>query len=173
VGGVVDSLKKKITKNGGIMMFATIQDTSGSMELIIFPRAYETTQSVWQEGQIVLVQGKTPKEAGDNKIFVEKAALMNHENALQITNQLSFGLSVKDYAPQMQEKSVVINLNKVELKAHTESLKKLFTANPGDYQVYIKVGASTIRAQSMIDWNSEILQQLEKVVGEGKVEVYE
>lgn len=173
VGGVVDSLKKKITKNGGVMMFATLQDTSGGMELIIFPRAYETTAAVWQEGNIVCVSGKTPKEAGDNKIFVEKAQILNKENASQIVNQLSFGTSVKDYAPQMQEKAVVINLTKVELKAHTEVLKKLFSNNTGDYQVYIKVGNSTIRAQSMIDYNSEILEKLEEVVGEGKIEVYE
>ena len=30
--------KKKITKKGSIMMFATIQDTSGTMELLIFPK---------------------------------------------------------------------------------------------------------------------------------------
>src|SRR3989339_626955 len=34
VGGVVDSLKKKITKKGGVMLVVTIQDTTGSIELM-------------------------------------------------------------------------------------------------------------------------------------------
>lgn len=173
IGGVVDSLQKKISKKGGIMMFATLQDITGSVELLVFPRAYEATQAVWQEGNILCVVGKTPKEDGDNKIFVEKASIVNQDNAAQIAHQLSFGLSVKDYAPQTQDKSVVIKLTQKELKSYSEQLKNLFFEYPGEYQIFIEVGSSTIKAQSTIDWNSEVLDKLEAIVGEGRVKIYE
>ncbi|MFZ2978075.1 MAG: DNA polymerase III subunit alpha [Candidatus Magasanikiibacteriota bacterium] len=173
IGGVVDKLKKKLTKKGSIMMFATLEDMTGSMELLVFPKTYEATQSVWKEGNILCVVGKTPKEDGDNKIFVEKASILTKENALQVANQLSYGMSVKDYAPQMQEKSVVLNLTKAELQDHTEELKQIFEKYPGEYQIYIKVGTNVIRAQARIDWNSASMGDLESIVGEGKIEVFE
>ncbi|MFA4830878.1 MAG: DNA polymerase III subunit alpha [Patescibacteria group bacterium] len=174
VGGIVDSLKKKITKRGEIMMFATIADMTGSIELLVFPKTYEKTQSIWQEGNIICVVGRTPKEDGDNKIFVEKASVITKENAVQVCRGLSFGTSVKDYAPQLQEnKAVQISLNKSEMKQAAGALKKLFDDYPGEYQVYVVVGNKKIKAQSMIDWNSEVLDKLEEIVGEGKVEVYE
>jgi DNA polymerase-3 subunit alpha len=174
IGGVIDGLEKKISKKGGIMMFATLEDTTGKAELLVFPRAYEQTQAVWQEGNLVCVVGRTGKEDGDNKIFVEKAASLTKQNALQVCNQLSYGLSVKDYAPQMQENnSLVLNLTKEELKKYSPALKEVFLEYPGDYQVYIKVGEKTIRAQSLVDWNSAVLEKLENIVGEGKVEVFE
>ena len=173
IGGVVDKLQKKITKKGSVMMFATIEDMTGSMELLVFPKTYEKTQNVWVEGNIVCVVGKTSKEPGDNKVFVEKASILTKETAGQVANQLSYGTSVKDYAPQMQEKSVVINLTKQELQDKTEDLKKVFINNPGTYQVYIKVANSTIRAQAKIDWHSGVLDELEALAGDGKVEVFE
>jgi DNA polymerase-3 subunit alpha len=173
VGGIVSDLKKKITKRGEIMMFATIADVTGSVELLVFPKTYEKTQSVWQEGNIVCVVGKTPKEPGDNKIFVEKVSVLTKENAVQVCHGLSIGMSVKDYAPQMQEKAIQINLTKAEMKQSAGELKKLFIEHPGDYQVYVVVGTNKIKAQSRIDWNSAVLDELERIVGEGKVEVFE
>ncbi len=173
VGGVVDKLKKKITKKGKIMMFATIQDITGSMELMVFPKTFEKTQDVWKEGEILCVVGRTPKEQGDNKIFVEKASILTRENANQVANSLSYGTSVKDYAPQTQSKCVILNLDKEELVQKSEELKKVFASYPGEYQVYVKVGKNTIRTQAVIEWNSKVLEELEQVVGDGKVEVFE
>src|SRR3989339_70533 len=172
-GGVVDQLKKKITKKGGIMMFGNLEDTTGHIELMIFPEAYEKTQPVWQENNILCIMGKTPREEGDNKIFVEKAVILTKENVMQICEQMSAnGLSNQ---PDLQEKdkTVILNLSKEELKDKADALKKIFSAHPGKYLVYVKVGASTIRTQAMIDWNSEVSDELKREVGEGRVEVGE
>jgi len=174
IGGVVDSLKKKISKKGGMMMFATLEDTTGRTEMLVFPKAYERTQAVWQEGNILCVVGKTGKEDGDNKIFVEKAAILTKENATSLGNQLSYGLSVRDYAPQLQEtSSVIINLTKEELKTYGEALKKILQDYPGDYLLYIKVGDKYIKAQSLIDWNTEIETKLTELIGKNKIEIKE
>ncbi|MBU0596953.1 DNA polymerase III subunit alpha [Patescibacteria group bacterium] len=174
IGGIVADLKKKITKKGKIMMFVTIQDMTGSMELLVFPKTYEQTQLVWEEGNIVCVVGKTPKEDGDNKIFVEKASVITKENAGQVCGGLSYGTSVKDYAPQMQdEKAIQISLDKSEMGAVAEELKKIFVKYPGEYYVYVLVGSKKIKAQSNIDWNSAVLEELEGLIGEGKVEVFD
>ena len=43
VGGMIDSTKKKITRSGKAMMFAKLLDTTSSLELLVFPKTYETT----------------------------------------------------------------------------------------------------------------------------------
>ncbi|OGH71101.1 MAG: hypothetical protein A3C90_00590 [Candidatus Magasanikbacteria bacterium RIFCSPHIGHO2_02_FULL_51_14] len=174
VGGIAGGLKKKITKRGEVMLFATIEDVTGSVELLVFPKTYEKTTALWRDGNVLLVVGRTPKEDGDNKVFVERASELNKQNAEQIARELSFGMSVRDYAPQMQEeKTVQISLSKQEMKQSAGALKHLFSEYPGEYQVYVRVGENKIKAQSRIDWNSEVLEKLEAVVGEGKVEVFE
>jgi hypothetical protein len=39
--------------------------------------------------------------------------------------------------------------------------------------IFVKVGASTIRTQAMIEWNADVALELEQIVGGGRVEVVE
>ncbi|MFH1405168.1 MAG: DNA polymerase III subunit alpha [Patescibacteria group bacterium] len=170
VGGVVEALKKKITKKGDIMMFVTIQDVTGLMELLVFPKTYQKTQEMWKEGNLVCVVGRTPKEAGENKVFVENTYILTKENSESIAKQVSMGLQVFDKKQSNEsEKSVTISLSQEELKKNAQDLKKLLAQFPGDYQVYINIDGSVIKAQSKIVWSESIKAKIEEVVGEGKV----
>ena len=154
-------------------MFGNLEDTTGHIELMIFPEAYEKTQPVWQENNILCIMGKTPREEGDNKIFVEKAVILTKENVVQICEQMSANGMASQPDIQEKDKAVILNLSKEELKDKADVLKIIFTKYPGKYLVYVKVGASTIRTQALIDWNSDVLGELEEVVGSGRVEVGE
>ncbi|MBD3311608.1 MAG: DNA polymerase III subunit alpha [Candidatus Magasanikbacteria bacterium] len=171
IGGVIAKATKKITKKGSIMMFATLEDVTGSFELLIFPKTYETTKDIWVEKNIVCVVGKTPKEQGDNKVFVEKAFVLTKDNAETLARQLSLGNHESSRSEQKKEKSVVINLSKDELKKNMDELKRIMESSAGDYQVFINVEGNIIRTKSLIDWNDEILGKIDEVVGKGRVEV--
>ena len=41
LGGIISTVKKKVTKNNALMAFGTIEDLYGSAELLIFPKIYE------------------------------------------------------------------------------------------------------------------------------------
>jgi len=172
IGGVIDSVEKKITKKGQIMLFVSIQDTNGQMELLVFPKTYETTKELWQEGEVVCVVGKTPKEDGDNKIFVEKVFTLTKDNAEQVCGQFLHNQSVLDNTEQATEKSVILSLSKKELREKTEDLKKIFAKYPGDYQIFIKVEDKTIKTQAMVDWDKNIQLDIEALVGVGGLEVF-
>ncbi len=174
-GGVVATLKKMITKKGSIMMFVSIEDTTGMMELLVFPKTYETTKDVWKEGNIVCVVGKTPKEDGENKIFVEKAYVLTRQNVREVSQYLSLasGGSVS-YAPE-PEKSVVpqiiIATDKESLKTHAETIKKILGNNPGSHQVLIHVAGGNIKTPFLAEPSEEMLEQLRGIFGEGAVSV--
>ncbi|PLX26141.1 DNA polymerase III subunit alpha [Candidatus Parcubacteria bacterium] len=172
VGGVIDAAKKKITKKGSVMMFATIQDMTGRIEMLVFPKAYEVSKEVWEAGNVVCVVGKTPREDGDNKIFVEKAYVLTKENIEQISGYLSFNTSgVEKKKKEENSKYITIGLTQDEVKEYTNDLKVLLEEYPGNYDVYVRVGMNTIRAQSQVDWNEELKDRLESLIGPGKVEV--
>ncbi|HBC73079.1 MAG: polymerase III, alpha subunit protein [Candidatus Amesbacteria bacterium GW2011_GWB1_47_19] len=59
IGGIIESCRNVITKSGNLpMCFARITDLSKSVEVVVFPKVYAATSSVWQPDNLVLVSGK-------------------------------------------------------------------------------------------------------------------
>ncbi|HBB38443.1 MAG: polymerase III, alpha subunit protein [Candidatus Magasanikbacteria bacterium GW2011_GWD2_43_18] len=157
-GGVIDAAQKKITKKGGVMMFVTIQDNTGSMEYLVFPKTFEKTKDMWVVGNVVVVVGKTPREEGDNKIFVENVYLLTPENAASVAGQVSLGTHVERAAKKEAEKYVTIPVSKEQLKNSAGALKELFAAHPGDARVYFEVEGQSVRTETFVH-EGEALEQ--------------
>lgn len=171
VGGVVDSILKKLTKKGDQMLFATIADQSGSVEILVFPRTYEQTKDIWQVGNIVCAVGKTPKEDGDNKVFVEKAFLLTKENAAGFAEQLRIATPNRGSDEVKVGPVVVLRLSPEEIKGRATELKELFARFPGDFTVVIQVGNNVIKSGSRVAWGIELENELKGMFGEGRVNV--
>jgi len=58
IGGIVTGVRTVITKAKAAMAIATLEDLQGSVEVVVFPRLYETTAPTWREGEILLVAGR-------------------------------------------------------------------------------------------------------------------
>ena len=58
VAGIVTGFRTVITKTKSTMGVATIEDLQGTIEIVVFPRLYETTVGTWTEGSILLVAGR-------------------------------------------------------------------------------------------------------------------
>ena len=149
--GVIDKAYKKITKKGSVMMFATILDKSGSMEYLVFPKTYEKTKDIWEEGHVVVVVGKTPREEGDNKVFVENVYLLTSENAATVAGQVSLGSQVERAAKKEAEQYITIPISKEQLKNSAGALKTLFAAHPGDVRVYFDVEGQSVKTETLVD----------------------
>ena len=72
IGGIISRVKKIITKNGKLMMFANLEDMTGKIELVVFPRVLEECNGSLEENKVVLVSGKM-----DNKNNVLKIICNN------------------------------------------------------------------------------------------------
>ena len=73
VGGVISALRKAYTKDQKTMYFATIEDTTGRIEAVVFPRIAEQTEFLWVAEHMVMVTGKISLKDGSPKIMVERA----------------------------------------------------------------------------------------------------
>jgi DNA polymerase III subunit alpha len=78
--GVITLIKKIITRSNKPMLFVKIEDAVASTELLVFPGLYETTTDLWQDGKVVLVQGKISDKDQEVKLLVDKAAILSLDN---------------------------------------------------------------------------------------------
>lgn len=58
VAGIVGKCQKIVTKRGDTMMFVTIEDLGGSMEVIVFPKVLEDTKKLWERDKLLIISGK-------------------------------------------------------------------------------------------------------------------
>jgi DNA polymerase III subunit alpha len=58
VGGMLTAVRTLFTKKREAMASATLEDLTGTLELVAFPRVYEKTRDLWIVDALVLVQGK-------------------------------------------------------------------------------------------------------------------
>jgi DNA polymerase-3 subunit alpha len=74
VGGIVTDCKKIRTKSGSQMMFATLDDVEGQVELLVFKADQAESASVIAPDAIVVVRGRLDhKDRGETKLVVQEA----------------------------------------------------------------------------------------------------
>jgi len=82
VGGIITSVRIVTTKkNNSEMAFATIEDGTGKVDLVIFPKIFAETKNYWEVEKIVVVEGKPDTKEGESPtIIVDRASLIQKEN---------------------------------------------------------------------------------------------
>ncbi|HEX3608768.1 MAG TPA: DNA polymerase III subunit alpha [Solirubrobacterales bacterium] len=74
VGGIVTDCKKIRTKSGSQMMFATLDDVEGQVELLVFKADQAESAGVIAPDAIVIVRGRLDhKDRGETKLVVQEA----------------------------------------------------------------------------------------------------
>ena len=74
VGGIVVECKKIRTKSGSQMMFATLDDVEGQVEMLVFKADQAESAAVIAPDAIVLVRGRLDhKDRGETKLVVQEA----------------------------------------------------------------------------------------------------
>jgi len=81
---VVTSARKHITKNKQLMMFAQVEDLTGSVEVTVFPRTYETTANLWNTDEILLVLARVEQRDEDPKLLCEHAVRFDDAGIAEI-----------------------------------------------------------------------------------------
>ena len=73
MGGILTEAKGKATKKGAFMGFITLEDLTGQIEGLVFPKVYEKDQGLLAADDLVVLAGKLSiREDEDTKILVDK-----------------------------------------------------------------------------------------------------
>jgi DNA polymerase III subunit alpha len=90
VGGIVSALKQVTTKRGEPMVFVTLDDPTGSAEVVVFNSTYATARELLEADRILVVKGRVDhKQAGETKLVASEvsafeSALVRREVRLRI-----------------------------------------------------------------------------------------
>ncbi len=116
------------TKSGGLMAFVTVEDLSGIMEILVFPKVLEEFSEFIRDNAIIVVEGTfSYKEDEDSKILADKISDINMHSTnklAQNTKTSKHGLWLKVATRKSDE---------------FEQVCKLLTIFDGDTPVYFYV----------------------------------
>ena len=71
LGGIVTGMRTVITKTRSTMAVVTLEDLQGTLEVVVFPRTYETTVGMWREGAILLVAGRVDHRGEEASLLAD------------------------------------------------------------------------------------------------------
>jgi DNA polymerase III subunit alpha len=72
VAGMVESMHTMLTRDGQTSLSAVLEDLDGRIEVMAWSRVYAQTKELWQEGNILLVEGKVRERADQMQIVCER-----------------------------------------------------------------------------------------------------
>ncbi|MBR6029335.1 MAG: DNA polymerase III subunit alpha [Clostridia bacterium] len=72
IGGILTEVKGKATKKGAFMGFMTLEDLTGQIECLVFPKVFERYQGLYQADDVVVMAGKLSiREEESPKLLVD------------------------------------------------------------------------------------------------------
>ncbi|MHB8192813.1 MAG: DNA polymerase III subunit alpha [Bellilinea sp.] len=72
VAGLVTRFRSHQTKKGDMMGFVTLEDIQGSIELLLFPRAWSQFSGMVVMDRVLMTEGRLDNENGDPKVLVDR-----------------------------------------------------------------------------------------------------
>ncbi len=91
VAGMVSSLRTLTTKKGDPMAFGQLEDMSGSVEVVFFPRTWAQYKEIVAVDEVLLIAGKVQIEELRAKIIVDKV-----QKSIEIVTAAGEGESVSE-----------------------------------------------------------------------------
>jgi DNA polymerase-3 subunit alpha len=143
VGGIITEAKRIRTRNGDPMMFATLDDLAGAVEMIVFGKAISEHEAALTVDQVVLVRGRVDhKEAGNTSLVVQSV-----ESFSPSQDEIERARSRADVAA----KTATALANPVRLRIDAsclpasaiEDCRQLIEENPGSAEVLLEINTST------------------------------
>ncbi|MEX2107766.1 MAG: OB-fold nucleic acid binding domain-containing protein, partial [Solirubrobacterales bacterium] len=134
VGGIVAECKKIRTKSGNQMMFATLDDIEGQVEMLVFKADEAESASVIAPDAVVLVRGRVDhKERGETKLVVQEAERFEPDGA-------EMARATAAATAPVEPLRLTIDTAKLEDPDNfLEELKALFAHHKGDAAVHLAI----------------------------------
>jgi DNA polymerase-3 subunit alpha len=154
VGGLVATLKQLTTKKGEPMVFATLEDVTGSCEIVAFNSAYAHARDLLVQDRVLIVKGRVDhKQAGETKLV-----------ALEITGF--------EAVPERREVRLKVDA-RIAPAGLIKELADIVDRYPGDAPVYIEavtsVGPKLLELGTKVQPIADFFAEAKTLLGEAAV----
>lgn len=165
--GIINSIKKKYTKNNKIMAFVNIEDLYGSLETIVFENAYQQAGNTLMEENIVLVEGRLSIREEEQNVTIIA-------NKIVPLGTFPNETSVPFVSNNQNAKRKILNINITNLteeqKDKLRGALKFFTGDRNNTPVQIINGENKMPAGGIFV-NGTTIEEIEEIVGKENVEI--
>ena len=113
LGGLIESINTRITRKGENMAILSVEDLYGSMEVIVFPQAYEKYRSLLEVNNAVIIKGRAQVSDDESKLiasdiysmesFVQKGNAESKELWVLFKNQAEYTKNKGDFETVLGE----------------------------------------------------------------------
>jgi len=94
VGGIVSGLKQVTTKRGDLMVFVTLDDPTGTAEVVVFNSTYATARELLEPDRILVVKGRVDhKQAGETKLVALEVSAFE---AVQVRREVRLRIDARE-----------------------------------------------------------------------------
>ena len=182
MGGILTEVKGKATKKGAYMGFITLEDLTGSIEGLIFPKVFERIQGTIAEDDVVVVTGKISiREEESPKILVDAITPLEQWKPEQKARDES--RFVRAEAPKAHKQVQISDTDLASRAAHKlyirlergriDECMQITSIYPGSTPVYLHIPSekATLLAsrEQWIDAQETALKRLEERFGKENV----
>lgn len=149
VGGILTSTKRFTTKKGDTMLFAELEDFSGTIEVTVFPRVFYAHVSDLEPDAIIVVEGRVDMTGEEPKLLADEIWRMSEYRS-------SFYL----IPPTDTDRRVLWN-----------EMQAVFAGHPGDHPVYVRSDGRwrQLETRHWIDGSAAVRRELAQLMGESAV----
>jgi DNA polymerase-3 subunit alpha len=160
VGGMITECKKIRTRKGDPMAFATLDDLTGQVEMLVFNSAYAKNSERIEVDKVVIVRGRVDHKEDGVKLIAQEVTPFEPTPAEVAEAQAKAELPPRP-------KRVTLDVAPDVPAALLDELKDVCRGNPGDHDVVVVVGATTVRLgqEFRIQPSGACLAELEGLTG--------
>jgi DNA polymerase-3 subunit alpha len=138
VGGIITEAKRIKTRNGDPMMFATLDDLEGSVEMLIFGKALAEHEAALAVDKVVLVRGRVDHKDADKTALVVQSVEDFAPDEQEIAQAQEWEQAAPEPVISGHPLHLHIDLSRLTASA-IEDLKHLLTDFPGPSEVVIEL----------------------------------
>ena len=156
VGGLVRAVRRVVTRSGQIMAYVELEDLTGTVDVTLFPRAYEQFRHLFEPDAVVVVQGKVEaaRPGGRNRPSapaIDEELDAGEEEAEQaaIIAEAAWAWDDPECAPVERQQTTHIDVPAGVEVGLMDNLASVLVRHPGpdDVLVHLKVRGSEVTLQ--------------------------
>jgi DNA polymerase-3 subunit alpha len=142
VAAVVSEVRIIVTKNSGAeMAFVKVDDGTGVIELVVFPRIFRDTRDFWIEGKPILAYGRVDARGETPSLILASLE-----------------------TPKTTSPEVYISVPEGCSREKLGILKELLVKSPGNKIAYLALGTKNLKLPFKISWDETLAKRIDDIL---------
>ena len=176
MGGMIGAYKKLKTRSGAFMAFVTVEDMSGSIECVCFPKIYERIRSFLETDRVVSLSGRISIEEEKLPVIIlDKMEEFTLEETVPVASSNATAISQANVAAREAvkaeaDKKLWLNVSDLE-EEDIEELLEVLSFYTGETSVYFVKAGKKMMCSQKVSINKGLIAELSTFLPENCIKI--